>query len=215
MTSVGRKGQAESKRLILGVLAAAEQGGPISQRRLAAELGVALGLTNAYVKRCIRKGHLKVSQAPARRYRYYLTPSGFAEKARLTAEYLSDSLSFFRKARRDFRAVMAEATRRGWTRVALVGLSDLSEIAVLCALEHDITITVVIEPQSEARSFVGIPVVPTLPATAPDVDGLIVTTFDTRLPWIAHVIQADWSDRVLSANLLIHGAPGEAKLVIA
>lgn len=191
----------ENTRLALGVLTAAEQGDAISQRRLATELGVALGLVNAYVKRCVRKGHIKVSQAPARRYRYYLTPSGFSEKARLTAEYLSDSLSFFRKARRDFGAVMAEASQRGWKTVALVGLSELSEIAVLCALEHKITIVAVIEPQSSVGSFMGIPIVP-VSDTDLEPDGLVITTLDPRLHWITQEIRARWDEKVLSVNVL-------------
>jgi len=73
---------------MLGLLESVERGGEQSQRRLASELGVALGLVNAYLKRCINKGLVKVSEAPARRYAYYLTPHGFTEKSRLTVEYL-------------------------------------------------------------------------------------------------------------------------------
>jgi DNA-binding MarR family transcriptional regulator len=72
----------------LELLQSVERDGGQSQRRLAAELGIALGLVNAYLKRCIKKGLVKVSAAPARRYAYYLTPHGFAEKSRLTVEYL-------------------------------------------------------------------------------------------------------------------------------
>ena len=42
---------------------------------------MALGLTNAYLKRCIRKGFIKVTQIPANRYAYYLTPRGLQKKA--------------------------------------------------------------------------------------------------------------------------------------
>ena len=45
------------------------------------------------------KGLVKMSQVPLNRYAYYLTPQGFAEKSRLTAEYLSVSFNFFRRAR--------------------------------------------------------------------------------------------------------------------
>ena len=67
----------------LDLLEAVERGEPISQRKLAARLGVALGLANALVKRCIHKGLLKVREAPTRRYAYYLTPTGFSEKHRM------------------------------------------------------------------------------------------------------------------------------------
>ena len=68
----------------LNILDTAEQNEHISQRDLSRKLGVALGLANSYLKRCVRKGLIKVQQAPANRYLYYLTPKGFSEKSRLT-----------------------------------------------------------------------------------------------------------------------------------
>ena len=91
----------ENERIVLGLLSSVENDGERSQRRIAAELGIALGLVNAYLKRCVKKGLVKVHDAPARRYAYYLTPQGFAEKSRLTVEYLSSSFSFFRQAKAD------------------------------------------------------------------------------------------------------------------
>ena len=52
----------------------------ISQRTLAKELGIALGMTNAYLKRCVRKGLIKISEIPPNRYAYYLTPQGLQKK---------------------------------------------------------------------------------------------------------------------------------------
>src|SRR5437879_1245421 len=86
-------------RIVAGLLGAVERDGRVSQRHLAGELGIALGLVNAYLKRCVRKGLVKMRQAPARRYVYYLTPKGLSEKTRLTAQYLAYSLTFFRQSR--------------------------------------------------------------------------------------------------------------------
>ena len=47
---------ADKARIILGLLESVERDGAQSQRRLATELGIALGLVNAYIKRCINKG---------------------------------------------------------------------------------------------------------------------------------------------------------------
>src|SRR6201985_1107437 len=91
----------ENERIVLDLLTSVEQDGQRSQRYIAAELGIALGLVNAYLKRCVKKGLSKVHDAPAHRYAYYLTPQGFAEKSRLTVEYLSSSFSFFRHAKAD------------------------------------------------------------------------------------------------------------------
>src|SRR5580700_10689605 len=91
----------EHARLMLGLLESVERDSMQSQRLLAAEFGVALGLVNAYLKRCVRKGLVKVKATPARRYAYFLTPRGFSEKSRLTLAYLGRSMSFFREARKD------------------------------------------------------------------------------------------------------------------
>src|ERR1700759_1132336 len=134
MTGAASQDEAEQDRIMLGLLESVERDSGQSQRRLASELGIALGLVNAYLKRCIKKGLVKVSEAPARRYAYYLTPQGFAEKSRLTVEYLSYSFSFFRRAREDCSSVVKIARAHGWNRVVLVGVSDLAEIATICAL---------------------------------------------------------------------------------
>jgi hypothetical protein len=124
---------ATDDEIVLGVLDVVERDPAVTQRSVARELGIALGLANAYLKRCIRKGLIKVGQVPSRRYAYYLTPQGFTEKSRLTAEYLSLSLSFFRKARAQCSGLFGEAVARGHRRVALVGEGDLAEIASLVA----------------------------------------------------------------------------------
>src|SRR5262245_358713 len=151
--------EVENARVLLGLLESVERDGGQSQRRLASDLGIALGLVNAYLKRCVRKGLVKVSQAPARRYAYYLTPQGFAEKSRLTVQYLSDSFSFFRHARTDCAEMFAAARARGFGRVVVAGVSDLAEIARICALEAGVEIAAVVEPHANATIFVGLPVV--------------------------------------------------------
>jgi len=165
----------EDPRIMLGLLQSVERDSEQSQRRLAAEFGIALGLVNAYLKRCVKKGLVKVKEAPARRYRYYLTPKGFAEKSRLTVEYLSVSFSFFRRARGECAGIIAQAKQRGWNTIALAGISDLAEIASLCALEAGVRIVAVVDPKSSHAHFVGVPVFPSFEAVSETFDGVVVT----------------------------------------
>src|SRR5271169_6559249 len=135
MPEAVRRGQeVENERIVLELLESVERDGAQSQRKLAAELGIALGLVNAYLKRCVTKGLVKISGVPTRRYAYYLTPKGFTEKSRLTVQYLTISFGFFRRARADCADAFAAARLRGWQRIALLGVSDLAEIATICAL---------------------------------------------------------------------------------
>lgn len=174
MASGVSQNEAEKTRIMLGLLDSVERGGQ-SQRRLAVELGVALGLVNAYLKRCINKGLIKVSEIPARRYAYYLTPQGFAEKSRLTAEYLSYSLEFFRKAKDDCRAILQTAEQLGFRRVVLAGKSDLAEIAAICALETGIEIVAVVDTNAGDTKFVGRPLLASLDAVTDQYDAVILT----------------------------------------
>lgn len=165
----------DSDRIILGLLNSVEQDGARSQRHFAAELGIALGLVNAYLNRCIKKGLVKASQAPARRYAYYLTPQGFAEKSRLTVEYLSSSFGFFRKAKADCVRVFEIAQQRQLKRLALIGVSDLAEIAAICAIESDIALISVIDPASKLDRFVGLSVVRDFDPVDDRIDGVVIT----------------------------------------
>lgn len=175
MPQAARNEDSHNARIVLGLLESVERDGAQSQRKLASDLGIALGLVNAYLKRCVKKGLVKVGQAPARRYAYYLTPHGFAEKSRLTVEYLSASFSFFRRAREDCSSVLAAARAQGWNRVVLLGVSDLAEIAIICALEHGLTVVAVVDPACSRARFVGTAVVHALDAVGTQFDAVLVT----------------------------------------
>ena len=189
-------------QILLGLLESVERDGAKSQRRLATELGIALGLVNAYIKRCINKGLVKVTQAPAGRFAYYLTPHGFAEKSRLTVEYLSYSFSFFRQARADCSAVVDQAQARGFNRVVLAGRSDLAEIAAICALESSVKIVAVVDDKFTEARFVGCVAARSYDELTEGFDAIVVTDLsnsrDTALQAIARV----GADRVLIPDLL-------------
>src|SRR5215831_15584404 len=167
MVEASKAGDVEQTRIVLGLLEYVGRGGEQSQRRLASELGVALGLANAYLKRCVKKGLVKVSQAPARRYAYYLTPRGFAEKSRLTLEFMSYSFALFRRAKADCVAVLKAARERGYTRIALIGASDLAEIAAICALDGGFVIAAVVDAGIATERFAGAQVVRNMDLLAP------------------------------------------------
>jgi DNA-binding MarR family transcriptional regulator len=165
----------ENERIVLGLLSSVESDGARSQRHIAAELGIALGLVNAYLKRCVKKGLVKVSEAPARRYAYYLTPQGFAEKSRLTVQYLSSSFSFFRLAKSDCARVLDQAKGKGFSRLVLAGQSDLAEVAILCAVEAGVAIVAIVDPFSEVAHFVGVNVCGSYDEVKEAFDAVIVT----------------------------------------
>src|ERR1700751_5097139 len=202
MPQVARSEESENARIVLGLLESVERDGAQSQRKLASDLGIALGLVNAYLKRGVKKGLLEIGQASARRYAYYLTPHGFAEKSRLTVEYLSSSFSFFRRDREDCSSVLKAAHARGWNRIALIGVSDLAEIATICALEQSITIVAVVDAKARRDRFVGIPVVASLDAVPGGFDALVITDLATTRDAVRATLAALDAERVFVPALL-------------
>lgn len=193
---------AETSRIMLGLLDAVEQDRVQSQRHLASELGIALGLVNAYLKRCMKKGLVKARQAPARRYAYYLTPQGFAEKSRLTVEYLSHSFSFFRQAKTDCSNLFGCARLRGLNRVLLLGHSDLAEIAALCALEHGVGVVGLIDAETEIKQFIGAPVFKSLDTVELSFDAVLISDLKNARSTCEEAIERLGIERVLVPDLL-------------
>jgi DNA-binding MarR family transcriptional regulator len=193
---------AETSRIMLGLLDAVEQDRAQSQRHLASELGIALGLVNAYLKRCMKKGLVKVRHAPARRYAYYLTPRGFAEKSRLTVEYLSYSFGFFRQAKSDCSNLFRLAKARGVHNVLLVGQSDLAEIAALCAMEEAVKIIGLVESNPTQKQFVGLPVLPDFDSIPVSFDAVLISDVKNARETCKAAIVRFGIERVLVPELL-------------
>jgi DNA-binding MarR family transcriptional regulator len=150
--------QEREESITLGILAAIDTQSDVTQRGLASELGVALGLANFYLRRCVRKGLVKIHQAPANRYLYYLTPQGFAEKSRLTAEYLSSSFDYYNRAGKSIAAMLGEIVANNRRRVLFAGVSEVAEIASVRALDFDIKIVGTFDLYAVSAVFIGRPV---------------------------------------------------------
>lgn len=131
--------------------------GGATQRNLALKLGVALGLTNLYLKRLSRKGHIKIMPNPRNRIRYLLTPQGFTEKSRLTHLYMQYSLSYYRDMRSRLNEMMAGFDASDGQRIVIYGTTELAELAYLSLREMNIDCVGFID-RSSRESFLSCPV---------------------------------------------------------
>jgi EPS-associated MarR family transcriptional regulator len=89
----------------LQVLKLLEANPSLSQRQLAAELGVSLGKANYCLRALVEKGLVKLgnfSKNPNKRqYAYILTPAGLEEKTRIT-------LAFLKRKEAEFEVIQRE-----------------------------------------------------------------------------------------------------------
>lgn len=187
--------------ITLGLLNAVHNNSSITQRLVARDLGIALGLANAYLKRCIRKGHIKVKQIPSNRYAYYLTPQGFAEKTRLTADYLTYSFTFFRRARKQCLAALQECEHHNWKRVVLAGTSELSEILTLTAGDTKITIVGIVDKGFKHKRFAGLEVFTCLNEIS-QIDAVVITDVNNPQDCFDRLLNQWPRDRIIAPPIL-------------
>lgn len=157
-------------RAEIDFLSAIERGEVISQLSLKQRIGVSLGMVNALVKKAVGKGFAKMRQAPYKRFAYYLTPQGFAEKSRLVAAYLETSLDFFRHARGQYEAVLADPRHSAAKRILLAGEGELLAIALIAAMAQSRTISGVLSTADGPAAF-GLPRI----ATPAERDLILIT----------------------------------------
>ncbi len=122
------------------ILDEVSKNGEVTQRGLSQQLGVALGLTNLYVRRLGKKGLIKVVNLKANRLRYELTPSGIAQKTTMAFQYIQESYVFYREARKSLTKTFDEMKTAGVRSVVLCGTGDLAEIALLSLQEAHLEI---------------------------------------------------------------------------
>jgi predicted transcriptional regulator len=159
----------------LRLLEAVEQNSRVTQRGLATRVGIALGLTNTYLKRLTRKGYIKCVNAQPNRITYLITPRGVAEKMRLTYEYMDYSLHLYREVRQHLRTVLRERARtdRG---IAIFGRGEAAEIAYLSLKEFGLEPLAIFDDQP--GTFLGMSVRPIGEHADVLYDLLIVASFD-------------------------------------
>lgn len=103
----------------------------ISQRELSHKFGIALGVTNACLKRMVRRGWIRIRDLNRRKIEYGLTPRGFEEKARLTFRLISSTVQHYSALKIIIGERLLEMQRDGLKRIAFYGLSDEMEVAYI------------------------------------------------------------------------------------
>ncbi len=126
-----------------------------SQRALAKELNISLGLVNSFVKRMVQKGYFKITNTPKNRVKYILTPKGVAEKTLLTYKYIQYSYQFYRETRRKLSDIFHDLESQGIRRIVLYGANDFTEIAYLSIQETPIEMVAVADDEKIGEKFLG------------------------------------------------------------
>ena len=198
----------------LEILTAIGEGRQLTQRALAQRLGVALGLTNLYLKRLAQKGYIKIAEFPRKpsarkRLRYLLTPKGIAEKTRLTYEHVAYSLGLYRRARQTLKESLSLLPENGMKRIALYGTGEAAELAYLTLKEFGLE-PVGIFSRDAGGQFLGFPVRAVMELVGEEFDGLILATFERPEQHVAELSRLGIpADKILTLRQLASSAVGD------
>lgn len=143
---------------IYQILTALDGEQQISQRSLSRRMGIALGLTNLLVRRLVRKGFMRMVGIKPRRVRYLLTPTGIAEKARMSQVAFHHAVQRYGVARarveNAFRRLSADWPKTvGPKRIIFYGTGEVAEIGYICLQDVDLDLVGVIDDSGRERFF--------------------------------------------------------------
>ncbi|TAN45236.1 MAG: winged helix-turn-helix transcriptional regulator [Nitrospirae bacterium] len=126
-----------------------------TQRTLADDLGIALGLVNAYLKRLCKKGYIKITTLPRNRIKYIITPKGFAEKTKLTYTYMHYSLEYFKEARQKMEDAYKTMIENGCKTVLIWGDGELAELCYISTRGLPLSVVGIVGGQRIENGFFG------------------------------------------------------------
>ncbi len=149
----------------------------LTQRDLSSRLGIALGLVNSYIRNLVAKGYITVKSIPPKRYAYYLTPKGFAEKTRLTYDLLHDYTRIYREARSNLKQLFCAMKDAGVRKVAFAGVDEIAEIAYITLHEMDMKLAAVVDDEKAGQTFFGKTIQPVKTLATVPYDRIVVTSY--------------------------------------
>ena len=149
----GSQDKAKYDRLVLQAIAS---GGRLTQRSLARELGVAVGLANLLVRRLVGKGYVRIANMGARHVRYLMTPEGWDALASATRASLENTVHLYTQTRehiRDSLATISGQCADDEKRIVFYGAGDVAEIAYVSLQTTDLALVGVVDDKRTGRFF--------------------------------------------------------------
>lgn len=164
-----------------------------SQREIARELNISLGLVNSFIKRLALKGYVRASTIPRQRIRYILTPKGVTERSRLTYRYIQFSYQYYREARQKLKKLFTKLEKNGVRRIVFFGATDLAEIAFLSLQETAIELVAVVDDRNLGKRILGREVIDSKRLAQVLFDRILVTDDTQRNSILSVLLTSDIS----------------------
>jgi hypothetical protein len=170
----------KNQLLELEILKHVEQSPRLNNRMAASKLGCSVKLSHELLAKMVGRGLLHVKKLHSRRWDYFLTPKGMAEKARLTLEFLEFSMQFYKEARKASSSLCRNLAEKGITKVSFIGAGDLAEIVYLGVKEWNLDLQEIYDDDNE--HFLGHQVKSLSELDSSEAEALIVCLYNRKYP---------------------------------
>lgn len=84
-----------------------------SQREIAKKTGISLGLVNTLIKKCAKKGLVKIERLNSRNIKYILTPNGVKEITKKTISYVERSYKAIQRIQSEVKELARKHSKEG------------------------------------------------------------------------------------------------------
>jgi len=152
----------------------------LSNRIAADKLGCSIKLAHGVLKKMAGRGLLHIKKVHSRRWDYFLTPKGIAEKARLTMGFLSFSMNFYHEARKLSSQICCDIAQSGRKRVVFLGAGDMAEIVYLGVKEWGLELEDVYDDNH--KKFLDLDVRPLSEFKPQSCEAVLVCVYDPKQP---------------------------------
>lgn len=174
----------------LQLLEEIEKNPKISQRELSSKFGVALGVTNACIRRMARRGLIKLKGIPPRRIAYFLTPKGFAEKANLTMRFFSYNIHHYSEMKKQISKKLIEMQENGANRIVFCGVSDEMEVAYITLQGLDMKLVGIVDNERNCgKKVFGYKVIGLKEVKDLNSDAILITSVREPNPYVRNIMK--------------------------
>ena len=138
----------------LSLLQELERNPVISQRELSEKFGIALGVTNACLKRMVLNGWIRTRGSDDRKIGYYLTPKGFAEKSKLNLHVAFWRVQHYSTLKEMIGKIFFQMERDRIERIVFYGVSAEMEIAYIALQGRSLKLAGIVEDDDQWSSCI-------------------------------------------------------------
>ena len=164
----------------LSLLQELERNPVISQRELSEKFGIALGVTNACLRRMALNGWIRMTGSDGRRIGYYLTPKGLAEKSKLTLHISFWRVQHYSTLKEMIGKIFLQMERDRIERIVFYGVSAEMEVAYIALQERNLKLVGIVEDDEhwKSRIILGYELEPVSRVLELKPEGVLITSLE-------------------------------------